>query len=193
MWPMDCTETISWRLLLRWQGSKSHSCRTTRNFSFCNIHPEKPVEFFYFKNSAPSTFKPLSEMQGDTTTHPEAYLDLGNEFSWAALKSRPSALGLRGICSGKSTEFCLPHRLFLLQSKRREKQKRKLSERNVFIATVTHNIFLQLTKIRRNREISHQDSLLPGAVTSSSGIMPHAKEMCRERAFGRHYQSCQIH
>lgn len=148
------------------------------------------MNFFTSKTQPPPTFKLLSEMQGDTTTRPEAYLDLGNEFSWAALKSRPSTLGLRGICSGKSTEFCLPPRLFLLQSKRREKQKRKLSKRNVFIATVTHNIFLQLTKIKRSREISHQDSLLPGAVTSSSGIMPHAKEMCRERAFGRHYQPC---
>lgn len=35
-------------------------------------------------------------MQGDTTTRPEAYLDLGNEFSWAGLKSRPSTLGLWG-------------------------------------------------------------------------------------------------
>lgn len=161
MWPMDCTETISWRFLLHWQGSKSHSCRTTRNFSFFNTHPGKPVEFFYLKNSATSTFKLLSEMQGDTTTRPEAYLDLGNEFSWAALKSRPSTLGLQGICSGESTEFYLPHRLFLLQ-KERETKKEIVQKRCLY----SHGHPQHIPAINKNKK---EPGNFPSGFTAARG------------------------
>lgn len=90
-----------------------------------SIPTRKASWIFLLQKLSPSTFKLLSEMQGSTTTCPGSYLDLGNEFSWAVLKSRPSTSGLWDICSGEKHRI-----LFTTQVIPPSKQKERETNRN---------------------------------------------------------------
>lgn len=104
---MYCTVTIYCNLLLCWLGSKSHFlCRMTWNFSLFNMPPGKPVDFCSAKLSS-STFKFLSKIQSDTISHPEVYLDLGNEFCLDCSQIQAIHIRLTGYL------LCGKHRIVL--------------------------------------------------------------------------------
>lgn len=118
-------------------------------------------------------------MQGDTTTHPEAYLDLGNEFSWAVLKSRPSTLGLQDICSGESRELYLPHRLFL-HRKRRGKQTEIIWRKCLYSHFHPQHIPKIILKKKELGNFSSGSTSCQGLSPVSHGIMPRARNVGKE-------------
>lgn len=83
-------------------------------------------------------------------------------FAWTVLKSRQSTLGLRGICSVESTEFYLPHRLFLLQNKLKETEtNRNCSKKMSWELQSLHNLFLQLKKNHPHNNRVHGGNCFP--------------------------------
>lgn len=93
---------------------------------------------FLKQNSSPSTFKLLSKIHTDTISHPEFYLDLGNEFclACAQILAIHTRLTEHLLC-GKYVLF-LPQNLFILQEMLEGNRKQKWFNRNLLTAT-THS------------------------------------------------------
>lgn len=92
---------------------------------------------FLKQNSSSSTFKLLSKIHPDTISHPEFYLDLGNEFCLACTQILAIHTRLtEHLLFGKYVLF-LPHNLFILQGTLQGNRNQKWFSQNLLTAT-TH-------------------------------------------------------
>lgn len=120
------------------------SCEELWQFFPFSIPTQKSCWFgfsFLLQNSGPSTFKLLSKIHTDTISHPEVYLDLGNEFCLACPQILAIHIRLTGYLLCGKYSIILPTQVIHLAKEVEGKGKKpKWFKQSAFTATAPQQL-----------------------------------------------------
>lgn len=137
------------------------SCAELQGIFSFSIPTQESLFIFFTAKLSPSTSKLLSKIHHDTTSHPEVYLDLGNEFCLDCPQIQAIHIRLTGyLLCGKHRIVFTTQVIPLAKQAEGNRNKQKLFKRNVFRATDPPQLIPTIKKDSHNNTFMGETAFL---------------------------------